>query len=449
MKPIFPVFAAAILAAAPFGATASELPSPLDLHSAIVYALDHNFAIRQAREQVRLEEGIILQVSGQEYPNLGATGAYTRNAPAVSQSFPQSRDTWAVQVKATQVVFAGGGVRAGVRAARLTREAALEDLQTTINTALLEVRTRFYNVLLTREKVRVQEENIRLFQRQLSDVQNQFQAGSVSNFEVLRARVALANAQPDLITARNDNRIAQEQLRQALGLPAGPGGASPLPEVAGSLDFSSERYELANLLDTARDHRPELSGLHKRALAGEQSIVQARAGYLPNVSIFGTYEWQGAGGYVTSPGALSAFGITSGGTIHGWLFGAQSTWAIFDGRATEGRVRQARALLEQARLSEASQELAIDVEVRQAFSLFQQAHELVDASRQTVEQATEALRLASERFHVGSATQLDVLTSQVALTQAKTNEVQANYNYLVAVASLRKAVGLTDAVVGA
>ena len=70
------------------------------------------------------------------------------------------------------------------------------------------------------------------------------------------------------------------------------------------------------------------------------------------------------------------------------------------------------------------------------------------ASRQTVEQAEEALRLANTRFAAGTATQLDVLNSQVSLTQARTNELQANYTYLVAVAALRDAMGFGDALAG-
>jgi outer membrane protein TolC len=128
--------------------------------------------------------------------------------------------------------------------------------------------------------------------------------------------------------------------------------------------------------------------------------------------------------------------------------GLQSSWSIFDGRATAGRVRQARSLVEQARLSYSSQELAIDVEVRQALSSLEEAAELVAASKKTVGQADEALRLANARYHAGTATQLDVLTSQVALTQARTNELQANYTYLVASAAMRKAVGRSDALVG-
>ena len=423
-------------------ASASELPSPLDLKSALLYAFDHNYSIRQSREQIKVQQGIVLTASSQLLPNVGATGQYVRNDTSISQTFPESNATYQVVAKATQLVYAGGGVIAGSRAAKLDKQAAVYDLQATINLALLDVRTRFYTVILDKEKVAVQEDNVRLYQRQLDDVQNQFHAGTVSNFEVLRARVALANAQPDLITARNDYRLAVEQLRQSLGAPSGPGGISVMPEVVGSLDYVGAEFTLESSLATAREHRPELIRLAKLTEAGQQLVHQAKAGYQPTVSVFGSYQWSGASGY---QGSLASFGFPiATGDINGWLLGVQGSWAIFDGRATEGRVLSARAQLEQARLSEATEDLSIDVEVRQSFSTLEEAKQLVNASVQTVGQAAEALRLANEKFHVGSATQLDVLTSQVALTQAKTNQVQANYNYLVAVAQMRKASGLTD-----
>jgi outer membrane protein TolC len=419
------------------------LPAQLDLASAVRYALDHNYAILQAREQIRQQEGVIVQVRAQEIPNVLGTGGYQRNAAAVSQSSLPETSLWTVEVKATQALFAGGGIDASVKGAKLTRDAALYNLQATINAALLDVRTRFYSVLLAREQVRVQEENIKLFQRELQDAQNQFHAGSVSNFEVLRAQVSLANAQPDLISARNNLRISIEQLRQSLGVPSGPAGiAVPFPEVVGTLDVSPQPYSLEAALGSALANRPELLQLGKQKDAGEQSVRAAKSTYYPNLSAFGGYEWGGlnAVGTAALPGGYYG--------ANGWVIGLQSSWAIFDGRATAGRVQQARSLLNQAELSYASAELAVDVEVRQAYSALQDAAELVAASQKTIEQAVEALRLAHERYHAGSATQLDELTSQVALTQARTNQLQANYNYLVAVAALRKAIGLGDAQVG-
>jgi outer membrane protein len=417
----------------PYAAPA-DLPSPLDLKAAIGFALDHNFTILMARETIRQQEGALVQVRSQSIPNLGATGQYQRNAAAISETYPAENSLWTVELKATQTLYAGGGVRSAIKAAKLTRDAAALDLQTAIDASLLDVRTKFYNVILARDKIGVEEDNVRLYQHQLDDTKNQFETGSVSNFEVLRSKVALANALPNLITARNSYRIAVEQLRQSLGATT----SAPFPDVIGDLDFQAQTFEPTAAIESAHAHRPELQKFDKLEQANEQSVTTARSTAYPDVQAFGAYQWDGFN--YTSP----AFGSPS---ANGWLFGLQSNWSIFDGRATEGKVRQAKSLLEQARLSRATEELEIDVEVRQSLSSLQEAAELVTASAQTIDQAAEALRLADAKYHAGSATQLDVLTSQVSLTQSKTDQLTANYNYLVALANVRKAIGLSDALV--
>ena len=430
--------AAALVACAALGAPGdgaqAPLPSPLDLRSAIRYALDHNYAILQAREAIRLQEGVIVQVSSQQIPNVSAQGQWQRNDASISQFSPPATSLWALELKATQTLYAGGGVQSSIKGAKLTRDAATSQFQTAIDTALLDVRTTFYNVILAREKIRVEEENVKLYQHQLEDTKNQFTSGTVSNFEVLRAKVFLANAQPNLIIARNSYRIAIEQLRQSIGAP----GSAAFPEVVGDLNVEPASFDADAAIASAHAHRPELQRLGKLKDAAEQSVKTARSNFYPNVQAFGGYQWD------SFTFADPAYG-TEG--ANGWLFGLQSTWSIFDGRATDGRVRQAKSMLEQARLSTASEELEIDVEVRQAMSSLQAAQELLTASKQTIEEAEEDLRLADAKFHAGSATQLDVLTSQVSLTQAKTDQLTANYNYLVALANIRKAIGMSDALV--
>ncbi|MCS7049803.1 MAG: TolC family protein, partial [Verrucomicrobiae bacterium] len=86
---------------------------------------------------------------------------------------------------------------------------------------------------------------------------------------------------------------------------------------------------------------------------------------------------------------------------------------------------------------------AIELEVRQAYSDFLQAVELLEAQKKTVEQAEESLRLAEARFRAGSGTQLDVLSAQTALTEARSNEARALYDYNVAVATMERVTGAT------
>jgi len=426
--------AAASLSAQP--APQQPVPDTRDLKTAVTFALQNNFAIRQARERIRQQEGVVLEVSAREIPNVAANALYQRNDEALSQSFPPSDRTWQINVTASQVLFSGGGVRSAVKSSKLAREAAILDLQAVINDALLQVRTTFYGVILAREQIKVQESNLELLQQQLKTVTDRFEAGTVSSFEKLRAEVAVANAKVPLITARNNYRLAIEALRQALGFTTTntPESMQKVPEFVGTLDYTPTNFDLPAAFSAAQANRPDLQRLEKLTTVREQDVRTQKSGYYPTLGASAGYQFR------NNPYGGNQFNQA----LDGWTLGLQSNWAIFDGRATAGRVAQAKSVLSQAKLSLADAQLAVEVEVRRAFSQWQEANELVDASQKVVEQATEAVRLANARYNAGTGTQLDVLQAQTDLTTARTNQIQAFYNYNVAVAALRKATGQAD-----
>ena len=304
-----------------------------------------------------------------------------------------------------------------------------------INEALLEVRTAFYSVLLANEQIKVQESNLQLLQEQLKTATDRFSAGTVSSFEKLRAEVAVANAKVPLITARNNYRLAIETMRQALGFATNtPESLRKVPVFVGTLDFTPVNFDLLAAFDAARAHRPDLQRLAKVTAVREQDVRTQRATYYPTLGVGAGYQVR------NSPYTANRFNEA----LDGWTLGVQSNWAIFDGRATAGRVAQAKSVLAQTKLTLAEAQLAVDVEVRRAHSQWQQATELAEASTLVVEQAAEAVRLANARYNAGTSTQLDVLAAQVDLTTARTNQIQAYYSYNVAVAALRKAMGQAD-----
>jgi outer membrane protein TolC len=415
-------------------ASQQPVPETLDLKTAIVFALENNFAIRQARERIKQQEGVVVEVTAREVPNLSATGAYQANDKSISQSTLQTDRAWQINLTASQLLYAGGGVRASVKSAKLARDAALLDLQAVINDALLQVRTAFYAVLLASEQIRVQESNLELLQQQLKTATDRFEAGTVSSFEKLRAEVSVANAKVPLITARNNYRLAIEALRQSLGFTTNkPESLRQIPKFVGTLDFTPVNFDLQAAFDAAHANRPDLQRLAKLTQSREEGVTTARSGYFPTVSAFGGWQYRGA--------HTDRFGSQSD---DGWLVGVQSQWNIFDGRATAGRVTQARSVLEQTKLALSDAQLGAEVEVRRAYSQWQQATELAEASKLVVGQAEEAVRLANARYSAGTQTQLDVLQAQTDLTTARTNQIQAYYTYNVAVAALQKAMGLAD-----
>ena len=440
------VFAVASLHAQP--APQQPVPDQLDLKSAIGFALENNFAIRQARERIKQQEGVVVEISARGIPNAAIGSGYSRSDRGLIQSFspavPVNTQSWQIGLTVTQSVFAGGGVNSAIRSSKLSREAAVLDLQTVINDALLAVRTAFYNVLLAREKITVQEKNLELLQSQLKTTADRYDAGTVSSFEKLRAEVSVANAKVPLITAKNDWRLAIETLRQTLGFTTNrEDSLRKIPELVGTLDYTPVSFDLQAAFDAAHANRPDLQRLAKISTAREQDVRTQRAAYYPTLGVSGGYQFRNAPYSVTGTG-LGVGNNRFNDALSGWTLGVQSQWAIFDGRATAGRVTQARSVLEQTKLTFTEAQLAAEVEVRRAFSNWQQATELADASKKVVEQAEEAVRLANARYNAGTATQLDVLQAQTDLTTARTNQIQAYYTYTVSVASLRKAMGQAD-----
>ena len=206
-----------------------EVPPRLDLEYSLAFALDNNFAIRQARERIKQQEGVVVEVSAREIPkerirqqegivlevksaiipNVNSTAGYQQNADEISTN---GRDTaWAVDVTARQILWAGGGVTASINAQKLALDAAILELKSVINDALFEVRVRFYTVLVNRERIKVQEESVDLLQKQLQDVKNRFDAGTVSNFR-----------RPAPIGHRSQHRVGTEQSLHPGQRPAGP-----------------------------------------------------------------------------------------------------------------------------------------------------------------------------------------------------------------------------------
>lgn len=425
----------AVSAVAASWAAPIPVPESLDLRTALQYAVENNYAIRQAKERIRQQEGVELEVRAGMKPVVSVGAGYSLNDEEVSQSFPADDRTWSVNIQARQTLYSGGAVRASIEGARRTREAAVLELQGVLNEQLLQVRTRFFNVLLARERIAVQEENLKLLEAELKMARSRFEAGASSNFEVLRAEVALANGRPPLIQARNDFRLAIEELRQAIGFSsAGSSDVTKVPNFIGSLKVeASDTPALPEALVNARANRPELQRLAKLTAAGEERIKAARAGNKPIVQAFGRYDWV--------KGSPSA---GWGDRADGWTVGLQSQWNLFDGRSTAGKVAQARSQFTQSQLSLEEATLAVEVEVRRAHSSLQEASELVASTGKVVAQAEEALRLASVRQGAGTATQLDVLTSQVALTEARLNQLRAYHSYNVAIAAFRKSCGQTD-----
>lgn len=419
------------------------------LEQAIETALQRNPDIQRARQEIERHKGIYIEMRAEALPRIDATGQFTdtdphlfanHGGPTATTINPvtgqpqtvtlgggessQAERSYNIRLQATQVIFAGGRIVSQIRAADFGRDASYYAFRNAIDLVISTVRQQFYQVLLNRALIGVQEESVKLLQSQLQDQQNRFEAGTVPRFNVLQAQVALSNQQPELITARNNYRISQLQLAKTIGLDFDPSRADSSPiEAIGTLQYQTRAMPLTMAIETAKERRPFLKQQKANILGNNEQVRVARSGYFPQINATAAEQVRS-----------SAFSDDPHDVSNGYVFGATGNWAIWDWGQTYGRVKQARALLQEAKISYDDAVRQVELEVQQAYSNLAQGRELIQSQAKNVEQAEEALRLASARLSAGAGTQLEVLNARVEVTRAQSTRLQALYTYNAAVA---------------
>jgi outer membrane protein len=411
------------------------LTQPLPLQDALNLALQNNRTILKSQRDLEASKGIALQTKAIVIPKLQGTSRYTAADPDSIETFvpnlPRVDQNWEAGIQVVQSLYEGGRMASSWRASKLLQEQAVLQHQTVIANTLLATRVAYYDVLLAGQNILVFESSVNLLSKELDEEKRRYEAGTVPRFNVLRAEVAVANARPPLIRARNDHRIAKNNLANLLGyeLPREVWENIPL-QLTDKLEIAPFTIQLPDAISLALERRTELGALRAAEKLRQEDITGAKAGRLPSLQAFAGYNWRNTSLTDDLTDAVS-----------GWRAGAQLSWDIFDGQLTKGKILAARAAHEKSLVELDDAGSQIELEVRTAYSVFIGAAEVLESQKKVQEQAEEALRLANSRASAGTGTQLDVLSAETELTQARTTEIQAQYAYAVAVARLERAIG--------
>jgi outer membrane protein TolC len=446
------------------------------LDQAIVTALQQNPTLLNAEQEIKRTKGVIIQVRAQALPQVNAranfqwtdpnlqgsrilgttsatTGTTTGGATSLMEEVPsQVRDvqvplaaasptpgiknvqgsdvSYAISVLGSQLIFNGTTFNQ-IRGTFFQRDSAYFAFRNVLDSLIATVKTQFYQIVVNRELITVNEESVHLLESQLKDQQNRFEAGTVPRFNVLQAEVALYNQLPQLITAQNNYRISKITLAKTLGLYFEPRrGENPPLEVVGEMPYTPRTINLADAIEMGKERRPFLKQARANVLNQLQQVRATAGQWLPTITTTGGGEW------VSSP-VNSSWGDIS----KGWLAIVQGSVPIWDSGAIAGQVIQQRALFSEAKITYDDDVRQVELEIQQAYSNLQQNQELIKSQEKNVELADEALRLAKARLDAGAGVQLDVLNAQVQLLTAQSTRLQALFGYNSSLAEFDRATG--------
>lgn len=428
----------------------------LSIEEAVTRVLRESDEVRLAASQVDLADAQVTTARAAGLPQLRLAGNYSqvlRNARAeiVGSIFGQNFN-YNSNVNLSQVLFQGGRIFAGSRAASDVRRSARFNVADTKAQLSVDVQRAYLNALLQRELEAIQARNIELAMARITLVDQLQTAGRASRYDVLRARVERTNLEPALLQSRAAKELADIELRRLLNLPAD----RPLA-LTSELDTAALRTVVHSVAaDSSRDPVRDSERAAQLVLdARGEGVRVARADFMPTISTFiqtGYTALPSTNGFPTVWGSTSNANCPVGSPAtrvcqnNGWFadrtFGVQVSWPLFDGLRAKGNVDLAQAQERIARLQLAQEREAVAVERARARAEYARAEASYEAQQQNVGEADEAFRIASLRFERGLATQLEVSDAQLLLLTARTNAARATIDYYLAAAELARARGV-------
>jgi outer membrane protein TolC len=452
--------------------------APLTITDAVALALYTSRTIATAEEALRLAQGKTSEARAAFNPNLSSLFTFTQlnqNATAniAGESFTLTNASQRqIGMQATLPIDISGMLRAATDQARLQEIVARLDVNRARNQLVLDVKSAFYSVLRAQALLNVADEGLRNSVARQTDAQIRLDAGVAAPYDLQKAATDVANAQLQVLSARNQVSQSLYTLKNTIGIDSNstmtisdagavetpPGVIDPAngpvipPRPAEQAPPKVELNPITNkgpvtvadpmpalpdfaaLLADALRTRPEIMEADASIAAAKKGITLAYRSQLPTLGLVvnGAYapDTVGFGAQTTSASAVVSLNAP-----------------IYDGGVAHARKREAQAEVAQAVTSRRTTIDSVTYELQSVYQNLRIARDSLAVANQSLALTREAYRLAGIRYTAGVTAQagvsplIELTDAQTALTQAESNQVNALYNYNNSRSMLDKAVG--------
>lgn len=411
----------------PCATYAQESGETLTLQQAVDLALEHHPSLRAAEANIRAASGSLTQARAAYFPSLSASGSVTRNDGAFvfNPTIParnQTYNNYTTGLQASQTLFDFGRTINRVSASSDILDASSLDYTASRAVVIVNVDVAYFSVVQARQVVSVNEEAVDQSAKHLAEAKAFYSVGRRPLFDVTKAEVDLANANVNLIRARNELRLSNLQLENAIGLH--PRSPYILTDTLSVVPFA---MTLDSVKTITFDTRPELLAAQARVEANRSLVTAAWDQNLPTLSATGSMTWSN---FDYSP------------LFRRWSAGLTLSLPLFQGFAIAGQVEQAQAAADAAEANLQVLHESVVLEVEQSYFNLKEASDRLDATAKIVEQAEQNLLLAERQYAAGVGTALEATDAQLSLSNARISRIQALFDYNSALVQLRKAMGV-------
>jgi outer membrane protein len=333
---------------------------------------------------------------------------------------------WTIGVTVTQVLFNGFKTANSVRVAELQVKSGREALRNVGQGVLLDAVTAYMNVLANQALVEAQRSNVAVLREIKTTTQKRLDAGDVTPTDTAQAEARLSRGLADLNAAEVALSISKATYTQVIGGP-------PSQLVAATPADRLSPDTLAAAKETANHEHPAILGAGFDVDVAQTTIRVAEGSLLPTVTAQASVSRSR-----DSDPTLGTFGTDQASIV------GQVNVPIYDGGTAASQTRQAKELASQSRMVLAQVRNQTRTAVASAWVSDEGAKVALTAAESEVRAADIALQGVRREAAGGQRTTIDVLNAQQDLTNARSRQIVAQRDRVIASYTLLSAVGRLD-----
>ncbi|NUM71953.1 MAG: TolC family protein [Ignavibacteriaceae bacterium] len=408
----------------------------LDLGKAVEIALKNNNDLKIARYNKDIaDEKVDEAWGGAVYPEIKGTvnyrralkkGVFTIEAPGFSGTFPIGTDnTLTSSLSIYQNIFSAA-VFIGVSAAETFAQMSEKELEASRDAVKYNVKNAYNLVMLAQEVVEVNKVTLANSEENLKNAEVLYKQGLVSEYDLVRARVQVQNAIPELEQAENAYKTAMSTLKYVLGFEDGEKIA-----VTGRLVYEEAEFtDLDSYFEHVMNNNPMLLQSMLNIKLRDQAASAYFADHFPTINAFGSWNVEAQENDSRS--------FPSWRYVNSINVGLELKIPIFNGWRTTSKINQAQLEYKIAQETLLKTKKGLRNKLEETLLKINNQKDKIKAYRSGLEQAELAYNISKKRFSEGLATQLEIVDALLGVSRAKFNYLNGIYEYKSAIAALEQ-----------
>lgn len=437
-------FLTALLTTLLFAGTAAARQDTLTLSRArcVEIALSENPTIKVADMEVKRMVYARRETTGSLYPSIDFQGAYQRaielqtvsmNMGGQSQQFKMGTDNvWTFGFSAAMPLV-NASLWKAIQISDTQIMASLEEARGSRLDMVNNVNKAYYSWLLAIASRDVVRANYDVALTNADIFRKQFDAGTASEYDVLRTSVAVKNLEPELLQADIAIRQCALQLKVLMGM---DDSVEIRPDVT-LRDMQREMYGYSlGASGTSLENNTTMRTLAIQDKLLRQNVTLKKFAWIPSLAASYNMNWNA---------------MSSGNAFRNQQFNPYSTVSlalqvpVFNGFGRLNAVKQAEIQYKELQLNRENVESSLRMQVRLALDNIDKEVRQIASSEEGVRQAAKANEIMQKSFEIGAASYLNLRDAELANTSAQLAYLQAIYNYLVSTSELDTLLGREDA----